>query len=475
MKIVMFVYNDVSRDARVLREASSLAAAGHELTVMGRPGDLAARSIDRESRAGVTIIRVPIPHRWRLGWTLLRRPWRMGPWVRGRLARGIRRGPRGMSDLAAGLAVGLTALVWSILGAPLHLVGRRLLWAEGGLIEWLVLWRFAILGWARDAAAAAPPADVWHGHDLTGLPGALAAMRSHGGSSVYDSHEIFLESGANAVRPQVVRRLFARLERRWSGSTSALVTVNEALAQELGERLKPPRTVVVHNCPPRWTPPDPAPDLIRAATGIPADAAILLYHGGFSAHRGLEELAAAILEPGLERAHAVYLGYGKLHDELRRLAADPRHGGRLHVLDAVPPDELLPWVASADVGLMVNQPATRNEWVSTPNKLFECLAAGIPVVSSDFPGRRRIILDDPDGPLGAVCDPADPVAIAHAVRSLIDQSSAARADLRARCLRAAHLRWNWETEVARLLALYDDLAGAGAERPGPSDSAAGPA
>jgi glycosyltransferase involved in cell wall biosynthesis len=460
MRIVMFVYNDVSRDARVLREASSLAAAGHEVTVMGRPRDLAARGSDRESRDGVTVIRVPIPHRWRLGWTLFRRPWRMGPWVRGRLGRGIRRGPRGLPSLGAGLAVGLTALAWSILGAPLHLMGRRLLWTEGGLIEWLVLWRFAILGWARDAAAAAPAADVWHGHDLTGLPGALAALRARGGSAVFDSHEIFLESGANADRPRVVRWLFARLERRWSRSASALVTVNDALAQELGQRLAPRRTVVVHNCPPRWTPPDPPPDLIRAATGIPPEAAILLYHGGFSAHRGLEELAAAILEPGLEHAHAVYLGYGKRHDELRRLATDPRYGGRVHVLDAVPPDELLPWVASADVGVMVNQPTTRNEWVSTPNKLFECLAAGTPVVSSDFPGRCRIILDDPDGPLGAVCDPTDPAAIAAAVRSLIDQPPAARADLRARCLRAAHLRWNWETEVARLLALYGELAGA---------------
>jgi glycosyltransferase involved in cell wall biosynthesis len=323
-----------------------------------------------------------------------------------------------------------------------------------------VLWRFAILGWARDAAAAAPPADVWHGHDLTGLPGALAAMRARGGSAVYDSHEIFLESGSNADRPRVVRRFFARLERRWSASASALVTVNDALARELGQRLTPRRTVVVHNCPPRWTPPDSAPDLIRAATGIRPGAPILLYHGGFSAHRGLEELAAAILEPGLEHAHAVYLGYGKRHNELRRLAADPRYGGRLHVLDAVPPDELLPWVASADVGMMLNQPTTRNEWVSTPNKLFECLAAGTPVVSSDFPERRRIILDDPDGPLGAVCDPTDPAAIAAAVRSLIEGPPAARADLRARCLRAAHLRWNWETEVARLLALYDELAAA---------------
>src|SRR5690606_15281325 len=114
-----------------------------------------------------------------------------------------------------------------------------------------------------------------------------------------------------------------------------------------------------------------------------------------------------------------------------------------HLLPPVPPDELLPWVASADVGVMVNQPRTLNERLSTPNKLYESLAAGLPVVSSDFPERRRIVSDDPDGPLGAVCDPTDPAAIARAIRSILELDPAARADLRARVLRAAHARYSW--------------------------------
>jgi glycosyltransferase involved in cell wall biosynthesis len=198
-------------------------------------------------------------------------------------------------------------------------------------------------------------------------------------------------------------------------------------------------------------------DLIRQATGIPPGVPIALYHGGFSAHRGLEELAAAILETGLEHVHAVYLGYGSMRAWLDDRAADPRYGGRLHVLDAVPPDELLPWVASADVGVMPIQASTLNHSLSTPNKLFECLAAGVPVVASDFPEMRRIVLDDPDGPLGAVCDPASVTDVARAIREIVGLPADAMADLRRRCLRAAHERWNWETESARLVALYADF------------------
>ena len=96
-----------------------------------------------------------------------------------------------------------------------------------------------------------------------------------------------------------------------------------------------------------------------------------------------------------------------MHAELEALAAAPRFGGRVHVLPAVPPDELCAWVASADVGVMAIQPSTLNHRLSTPNKLFECLAAGVPVVASDFPEMRRIVCDDPVGPLGVVAAPDD--------------------------------------------------------------------
>jgi glycosyltransferase involved in cell wall biosynthesis len=140
------------------------------------------------------------------------------------------------------------------------------------------------------------------------------------------------------------------------------------------------------------------------------------------------------------------------------LASDPRFGGRLHVVDAVPPAELLPWVASADVAVMPIQPSTLNHRLATPNKLFEALAAGVPVVASDFAEMRAIILGDPDGPLGAMCRPADVADVARAIRQIVELPESETAALRSRCLRAAHERWNWETESARLVALYEELA-----------------
>jgi glycosyltransferase involved in cell wall biosynthesis len=414
----MFVRNDVSVDARVLKEAATLHAAGHEVTILGttRPG--APHRVEREARDGFTIVRVPMP-RWRRWWRWLRAPSRL----------------------------------WSIARRRTAAPGERM-----DALDWLAMWQFGTLAWARAAAREAGAADAYHGHDLTGLPAAVFAQRLHPTARlVYDSHELYLESGATTGRPGWAIDWLGRRERAWARQADALVTVNKALATELGPALRIERVVVVHNCPPRAAA-DVAPnDRIRAAASIPADALIVLYHGGLRPGRGLRQLADAMLEPGLESAHLAFIGFGPTRDEVVSLAAEGRFGGRLHVLAQVPPDEVVDWVASADVAAMPIQPSNRSYELSTPNKLFEALAAGVPVAASDFGGIRSIVVDDPDGPLGELCDPTDPADIARAILAILSLSPDARADLSERCRRAAHERWNWETESARLVDLYSEL------------------
>ena len=459
LRVVMFVYNDVTRDSRVLREAAALAAAGHDVTIVGRPRDPDDLEIRTEQRDDFRIIRVPVPRGWRIWQRRFRRPWRTFKWIRWRMSTALKQGPRGFPAVALFVVIAIGMALLTVVRWPLSLIPRpqRESPHRNSAWDWLTRWRFSVLGWAQLTAEAAPAADVYHGHDLTGLPGAVRAQAIHGGVVVYDSHELFLESGSNASRPRWAKWIIGRLERSLARRATALVTVNRTLGRLLEERLSISRVVVVHNCPPRWEPPAIASDPLRPAAGLAPGTPVVLYHGGFTRDRGLLELADAMLEPGLERTHLILLGFGPLEETLKERARETRAGGRIHVLPAVPPDELAAWVAAADVGAMPNQPRTANERLSTPNKLFESLAVGLPVVSSDFPERRAIVIDDPDGPLGAVCDPTDTASIAAAIRSIVDLEPDARDGLRARCLRAAHLRWNWETESARLVGLYDSL------------------
>ena len=461
----MFVRNTCTNDVRVLREADTLCRAGWTTTIMALQTGGTKAPPDREVRDGVVIVRVPYPSDWRKRWHAMRSyPWRWVRRVPGNAVAALRSGPHGPRRAAGLLAAGIVVLPYAVIQRVRVMGGHRPASRPISLEDaWdhLAWWRYSALGWATAAAAAAPEADVYHGHDLTALPAAVDAARRHPGSAViYDSHELFLDAGLEARQPWFVRTVLRRFERRLVRRVDAVITVNASIAKRLQDRYDAPPATIVRNAPPRQPVRTTRPDLLRPAAGIAPGAPVVLYHGGFQRDPGLELLAEAMTDARLKGAHLVLLGFGPLEASLQSLAAEPRFGGRIHLLPAVPLDELLERVASADVSAMPNQPRTENERLSTPNKLFESIAVGTPVVSSDFPERRAIVIDDPDGPLGAVCDPTRPEAVAAALAEVISLSPDAMADLRARCQRAAHERYNWETESARLLEVYARIGAA---------------
>ena len=214
------------------------------------------------------------------------------------------------------------------------------------------------------------------------------------------------------------------------------------------------RPLVVMNCSFRYEPPSPRVRRFHEHFGLDDAEKVVLYHGGFSPWRGIEQLLEAIrLVPG---ATLVLMGYGALEATLKAHEADAASGGKVRVMDAVPPDELHDWVAAADVAAMPIQGDTLNHRLTTPNKLFEAMAAGVPAVVSDLPGMRAIV---DDAGSGILVDPADVGAIAAALRRIGELPDSEWLAWRQRCLDAAHDRYNWEAQVARLLAEYGRLTG----------------
>ena len=411
LRIAMALYGDVSFDSRVQREAASLAAAGHAVTIYCLAGELIGGEAER---AGVRVVaHTPSVSRVLPG---------------------------------SGAGSPVTAGRWSS-------VRRRV---QG--LRWFLGYVRNLRAWGRWAVKAAGDVDVWHAHDMTGLM-AVGPQIDSTCHLVYDSHEIYLAAGSASRLPSPIKRILAAYEGRLARRAEALVTVNEGLERYLSDRLHPRRVIVVRNCPSRWTPRAEDHDRLRRRSGVPTGSPIVLYHGRFSRQRGIEELLEAVRDPVLSTVHVVLLGYGDFQAELEHIANDPIFDGRVHVLDAVPPDELLGWVAGADVGAVAVQRSSLNHWLSSPNKLWESIAAGVPVVVSDFPVMRAVVRDDPNGPLGAVCDPADASSFSAAIAAIVNAADDDRAGLRARCRKAAHERWNWEQEVARLVEFYSTVDG----------------
>ena len=306
----------------------------------------------------------------------------------------------------------------------------------------------------RRGLAAAPPADVYHGMAYMGISVALALGRRHRARVVYDSRDIYMVAANLARLRGPIKAVLARMERGWARAADRVITVNRPYADELARRFGVEIPAIVMNCSYRYEPPSPAPRRFHDQLGLEPATRVVLYQGGFSRGRGVEQLIQAVHR--VPDTVLVMMGYGALEADFRAAAAAEENRGKVHVLPAVPPTELLDWVASADVVGVLFQHDTLNNYLSTPNKFLEAMAAGVPTVCSDHPGMGPIARETG---CGIPVDPSDIEAIAGAIRTIVDAPPDERGARRARALAAAHDTYNWETQVQTLLDEYTRLTG----------------
>jgi glycosyltransferase involved in cell wall biosynthesis len=334
---------------------------------------------------------------------------------------------------------------------------RIVRWLRLGPASW-ILWPHTVRGWWRTLARALAPAELYHACGVLAIAPALAARRRDrraGRSSVvvFDVIDISLRSNNVLGMPAPVRWLLGRRERSWAEAADAHTTVNEALADEAATRwsLRRRPTVVANYPEVSGRPGGDAPDLIRPATGLPATTRICLFQGRLGPNLGLDEAAEAVLL--VPDAALVLIGFGRGWAASVERDRDPRYVGRHFTLPAVHPDELGPWVASADVALCTLPPLSYNQRHATPNKFFEAIAAGTPIVlGPDLPVMEEILRREDLGRVARSMAPAD---IAAAIVEILDRPAGEREAWRRRMQGAARERYSWPVAAAAYRRLID--------------------
>jgi glycosyltransferase involved in cell wall biosynthesis len=291
-------------------------------------------------------------------------------------------------------------------------------------------------------AAVAVDAELYHFHDPEFLPYGVRLAR-RGKRVVYDAHEdVPVQMRHKDWIPGAARAgsawAFARFEAACVARMDAVVTPSVIALERL--RALQPRTILLANYPrldeivpaARWS------DRVGAAG----------YVGGITSVRGARELVDAMAHVDGELHLAGTFVPPALRIELERSPgwARVRYVGRLRRA------EIAALLARIKVGVIPLHPIA-NYVDAYPVKLFEYLAAGLPIVATDVP-RWRAVLEAHDC---GICVPfGDTRRLGEAIAGLLDDDERARS-MGERSRKAAEERYSWETQAAALERLYGEL------------------
>lgn len=295
----------------------------------------------------------------------------------------------------------------------------------------------------RDAALALD-ADLYHLHDPELIPIGLTLKR-RGKRVIFDFHEDVPKQllGKPYLNPLLLRLLssiFSRYEVLAVPKFDAIVGATPAITDKFRGRAR--RAVNINNF----------PKLGELESSLPWDgkANEIAYVGGISTIRGIAELVASLehTESGA-RLNLVGDFVDSDSEQKARSAAGWKQVNVIGFLDRAGVRDTL---ARSVAGMVTFLPLP-NHVDAQPNKMFEYMSAGIPVIASDFPLWREIIVGHD---CGLCVDPEDPKAIAAAIDMLV--SDRARAEQMGRNGRAAvQAVFNWSIEKDKLLQLYRDV------------------
>jgi len=307
----------------------------------------------------------------------------------------------------------------------------------------LALIKIAEAQWRFFRAAVRIRPQSVHCHSLSPLPAAVWAARRLGVPLVYDAHELETErNGLRGLKQKVDRWV----ERRLIRYCDAVIVVSDSIADWYARAYRIERPAVVRNIPDvrnQTSPEDRG--ILRRRFGIKDEALVFLYQGGLFVGRRIEQLLRVFAQAGPTR-HVVFMGYGELEGLVREAAAQYSN---IHFLPAVPPGDVLRHTVGADVGLVGVENICLSYFYCLPNKFFEYLLAGVPVLANDWPEMGKVVREQGCGWLVGEGE-ADWLAVVQRLRRAEVEAARTRA-------REAARHFSWENEEKVLLSVYRRL------------------
>lgn len=227
--------------------------------------------------------------------------------------------------------------------------------------------------------------DLLIANDLDTLLPNYLVSRLKGAKLVYDSHEYFTGVPEIQNRP-FVRWVWKTIEKNIFPNLKYIITVSRSIADKYKEQygVEP---VVVRNCSPYAK---NISGYSRSELQVPEGNLFIILQGtGINMDRGGEELIETMCTTDLVSLFIV--GSGDIVHLLKEKAEKMGISDRVRFISKLPWEKMIRYTRSADAGMSLDKPTNLNYSYSLPNKLFDYLAAGIPVIAGDLPEIRSIV------------------------------------------------------------------------------------
>jgi len=256
-------------------------------------------------------------------------------------------------------------------------------------------------------------ADVLFSNDLDTSLANYFVSRIKRIKMVYDSHEYFTETPELVTRPKV-QRVWKKIEGFVVPKLDRMITVNGSIAKLFGDKYGI-QVGVVRNIPMSVG----IAHSDKAQLGLPLDKHILVLQGsGINVQRGAEELVESMRF--LDDCYLIIIGGGDVLHNLKQMVLDLGIGDRVRFLPRMPYQEMMRYTQLAELGFCLDKDTNLNYRYCLPNKLFDFIHAGVPVVAASCLVEVASIVTRYD--IGILVENHDPQTIANAIKEGVGNS-----------------------------------------------------
>ncbi len=291
-------------------------------------------------------------------------------------------------------------------------------------------------------------ADVLVSNDLDTLWPNYRASKLKGADLVYDSHELFCEVPELQNNP-AKKNIWKNLERSLFPRLKNVFTVNASIAKIYSDEYKVD-VKVLRNVPSLSVQAD-VENRSKEELGIPTGRKIIVLQGaGINIDRGAEEAVEAMQY--VENAVLLIIGSGDVMDVLKNNVEKMKLNDKVKFIGKVPFQKLVQYTRHGDLGLTLDKDTNVNYKYSLPNKLFDYIHAGVPVLASDLVEIKNVIREYE---VGDCINSHDPKHIAEKINSIFQDEN--KLLLWKKNTKIAAEKLNWENEEKILVDVYSQF------------------